>query len=470
MKQQPNIATVQTWRERFGTNARLPAQGKPREAVLEEIRAMAEREAERWRAGFASGAVYHGDREHIEFLNRAYALESQSNPLHVDLWPSTVKMEAEIVSMTAHMLGAGALGHEPGTPEGVCGTLSSGGSESIQLAMRTYRDYFRSKKNITAPEMVIPASAHVAFEKAAQYFQIKPVIVPVQDDMRANADAMRAAITENTIVVVGSAPSFPYGQIDPIEELSELAFERGIGFHTDACLGGFVLPFAEKLGYPVPRFDFRLRGVTSMSCDTHKFGYAAKGTSVVLYRGAELRRFQYFTSTEWCGGLYASPSFAGSRPGGLSAACWAALTSIGEAGYLEAARRILGAADHLKAELAGIPELRLIGAPLFVLGLQSSSADIDIFRVLDAMTERGWSLNGLHRPAGLHICVTLRHTEPGVAARFIADLREAVEQVKNSPHASGGMAPIYGMANSLPDRGVVADALAEHMDGWYRVE
>ncbi|HEY6558711.1 MAG TPA: aminotransferase class V-fold PLP-dependent enzyme [Polyangiaceae bacterium] len=469
MDERTDSVTINTWRERFGTNAALPAQGRSREEVLNEVRAMAEAESERWQSGFASGAVYHGDREHIDFLNRVYALHSQSNPLHSDLWPSTVKMEAEIVSMTAHMLGAAALGHDPGTPEGVCGTLSSGGSESIQLAMKTYRDYFRAKKNITAPEMLIPSTAHVAFEKAAHYFGMRLVSVPVDSEMRADVEAMRAAITPNTIVIVGSTPSFPYGQIDPIEALSELAFERGIGFHTDACLGGFVLPFAEKLGYPVPPFDFRLRGVTSMSCDTHKFGYAAKGTSVILYRGAELRRFQYFTSTDWCGGLYASPSFAGSRPGGLSAACWAALMSMGEAGYIEAARRILKTADDLKRELTTVDGLRLVGNPLFVLGFQATDDQLDIFRVLDAMTERGWSLNGLHRPAGVHLCVTLRHTLPGVAERFIADLRQAVEAVRNDPQKSGGMAPIYGMANTLPERGIVADALTEHIDGWFRV-
>jgi glutamate/tyrosine decarboxylase-like PLP-dependent enzyme len=469
MSKKTDTVTVQTWRDRFGTNAALPAQGRSRDEVFDEIRTMAEAESQRWRAGFASGAVYHGDREHIDFLSRVYALQSQCNPLHADLWPSAVKMEAEIVSMTANMLGASALGHEPGTPDGVCGTLSSGGSESIQLAIKTYRDYFRAKKNITAPEMVIPSSAHVAFDKAAHYFGVRLVSVPVDAEMRADVDAMRAAITPNTIVLVGSAPSFPYGQIDPIEALSELAFERGIGFHTDACLGGFVLPFAEKLGYPVPPFDFRLRGVTSMSCDTHKFGYAAKGTSVVMYRGAELRRFQYFTSTDWPGGLYASPSFAGSRPGALSAACWAALMSIGEAGYLDAAQRILRTADWLKQELAGIDGLKLVGTPLFVLGLQSTDDQLDIFRVLDAMTERGWSLNGLHRPAGMHLCVTLRHTQPGIAERFIADLRESVDAVRKNPDASGGMAPLYGMANTLPERGIIADALAEHIDGWFRV-
>ena len=197
--------------------------------------------------------------------------------------------------MTADMLG--------GAGQDVCGTLSSGGTESIMLAMKTYRDWALAKKGITKPEMIVPVTAHAAFDKASQYFNIKMIHIPVDENFRADVNAAKKAITKNTIVIVGSAPSFPHGAIDPIEELSELARQHGIGFHTDACLGGFVLPWAEKLGYPVPPFDFRLPGVTSMSADTHKYGYAAKGTSVVLYRGQELRHFQYYTSTEWPGGL-----------------------------------------------------------------------------------------------------------------------------------------------------------------------
>jgi glutamate/tyrosine decarboxylase-like PLP-dependent enzyme len=279
--------------------------------------------------------------------------------------------------------------------------------------------------------------------------------------------ATRRAIGRNTIAVVGSAPSFPHGVIDPIDELSELARRRGIGFHTDACLGGFVLPFAEKLGRPVPPFDFRVAGVTSMSADTHKYGYAAKGTSVVLYRGDELRRCQYFADTEWPGGLYSSPTLAGSRPGALSACCWAALVAIGERGYLDATRRILDTADEIKRAIAGIAELRLLGDPWWVIAFGSDR--LDIYRVSDAMAERGWNLNALHRPAAVHLCVTLRHTQPGVAARFATDLRAAVDHVRQHPGATDGAAPIYGMAGTLPFRGVVKDLLLRYLDLLYRV-
>ena len=461
------MATIGLYRKRFPTYARLPASGRDRDELMAELEEMAAMEKARWGAGYASGAVYHGDQAHIDFLNRVYAFNSQANPLHADLWPSAIKFESEIVSMTAGMLGAERSGAERGAPEEICGTLTSGGTESILLAMKTYRDYARDKKGITKPEMIVPVTAHAAFDKAAQYFGIDIIHVPVGEDYRADIAATEQAITDRTIVVVGSAPQFPYGLVDPIAELSELARGRGIGFHTDACLGGFLLPWAEKLGYDVPPFDFRLPGVTSISADTHKYGYAPKGTSVVLYRGHELRHYQYFTATDWPGGLYCSPSIAGSRPGALSAACWAALVSIGEHGYLDATRRILETAAKIKSGIAELPEFYVIGDPLFVIAF--GSEEVDVYKVMDTMAARGWSLNGLHRPACLHLCVTLRHAEPGVAERFLEDLKASVAYVKSNPSMKGAMAPVYGMANTLPDRTVVAGALKDYMDGWYKL-
>jgi sphinganine-1-phosphate aldolase len=453
---------LKPYRERFPTFERLPREGRPRTEVLADVEAMAAEERPRWESGHASGAVYHGDREHIDFLNRVYALHSQSNPLHVDLWPSATKFEAEIVAMTASMLGGER------TEDEIVGTVSSGGSESIMLAMKAYRDLARERDGIAAPQIVLPTTAHAAFEKAARFFGIEAVAVPVGQDFRADVAAMAEAIGERTAVVVGSAPCFPHGVIDPIEELSELARERGIGFHTDACLGGFLLPFAERLGYDVPPFDFRLPGVTSMSADTHKFGYAAKGTSVVLYRGHELRHAQYFTLTDWPGGLYMSPTFAGSRPGALSAACWAAMTSIGEQGYVEAAGRILEAAATIRRGIEESEGLRVLGDPLFCIAFATEPDELAAYRVMDAMAARGWSLNGLHRPPAVHICTTLRHTQPGLPERFVADLRDALAEVRGSPESGSGMAPVYGMAAQIPDRAVVADMLAGYMDLWYR--
>ncbi|MFV9673586.1 MAG: pyridoxal phosphate-dependent decarboxylase family protein, partial [Acidimicrobiia bacterium] len=267
--------------------SRLPETGRSRAEVINDVTALADEEKGEWSAGYASGAVYHGDAEHIDFLNQVYALQSQSNPLHLDVWPSGMKFEAEVIAMTAGMLGADAAA---AAGDEIVGTVTSGGTESIIMAMKSYRD----RAGIAKPQMVIPDSAHVAFDKAAAYFGYDQIRVPVGADFAADVDAMANAVTKRTVVIAGSTPGFPHGIIDPIPELSEMARERGVGFHTDACLGGFVLPWAERLGYEVPPFDFRLPGVTSMSADTHKYGYAAKGTSVVLYRGRDLRRHQFY--------------------------------------------------------------------------------------------------------------------------------------------------------------------------------
>ena len=451
--------SLKPYKDSAPTFAKLPSTGRDREEILSEMESLRNREESQWKDGFVSGAVYHGDEAHIDFLNQVYAINSQSNPLHSDVWPSATKFEAEIVAMTANMLG--------GEGQDICGTLSSGGTESIMLAMKSYRDQARDLKGISKPEMIAPVTAHAAFDKASQYFGIKMVKVPVDVNSRADVNAVRNAINRNTVVIVGSAPSFPHGTIDPIQEMSELARQHKIGFHTDACLGGFVLPWAEKLGYNVPAFDFRLPGVTSISVDTHKYGYAAKGTSVILYRGKELRHYQYYTTTEWPGGLYFSPTFAGSRPGALSAACWAALISIGEQGYMDATKKILETTAYIRNEIRQIPELQLIGDSLFVAAFKSDT--LDIYKVLDYMSHRKWSLNGLHKPSCMHLAVTLRHTQPSVKERFITDLKAAVDHVKQHPAEKGSMAPIYGMAATMPMRGLVSDMLKRYLDLIFKV-
>ncbi len=442
--------------------AALPEKGRPRGEILGLMRSLRKREEAKWKKGLVSGAVYNGDTSHIDFLNEVYAINSQANPLHMDVWPSINKYEAEIISMTAAMLGAG-----PTTAGDACGSVTSGGTESILMAMKSYRDWARVERGIRRPEMIVPVTAHAAFDKAAQYFGITIIKVPVDENYRADIKAVKKAVSRRTIVIAGSAPGFPHGMIDPIEEMSEIARGKGIGFHTDACLGGFLLPWIEKLGYEVPRFDFRLPGVTSMSADTHKYGYAAKGTSVVLYRDKELRHHQFFKTGEWPGGLYFSPTMAGSRPGALVAACWASMVSMGEKGYLEGAKKIMLTAGKIKKGIESIPELYILGDPLWVIAF--ASKDINIYSVMDYMTTRGWSLNGLHKPSCVHICVTLRHTQQGLAEKFIRDLKAAVRFVKANPDVKGDMAPMYGMAASFPDRGLVADVMDVYMDTLYKV-
>jgi sphinganine-1-phosphate aldolase len=457
--------SAKPYADEMPVSARLPAKGRPHAELLAELEALREREESRWREGFVSGGVYHGEPEHVALLERAYAIHSQTNPLHSDIWPSISKYEAEIVAMTGDMLGSAAVA----APDEVCGTVTSGGTESILLAIKTYRDRARAERGVTRPNVVAPITAHAAFDKAAQYFGIELRKTPIDASFRADVVAAKRAVDRNTICMVGSAPAFAHGMIDPIEELSAYAKQRGIGFHTDACLGGFVLPWARELGRDVPEFDFRLPGVTSISADTHKYGYAAKGTSVLLHRSKAQRKYQWFTITDWPGGMYMSPTLAGSRPGGLSAACWVALQAVGREGYLDATAKILAAADRTREGIARIPELELLGDPLWVLAFRSRDPNVDIYRVLDFMSKRHWNLNGLHRPACIHIAHTLRHTHEGVVERLIDDLEQAVAYVKARPSEQGGMAPVYGLAGTLPARGAVRDMLGLYLDALYEV-
>jgi len=460
--------SIKPYKKDMETFTHLPRTGRGREKIIAEMEALKAREESKWKDGFVSGAVYHGDEDHIDFLNRVYALNSQSNPLHTDVWPSTTKFEAEVVAMTANMLHADSVTEDLDADDEVCGVISSGGTESILLAMKTYRDWARDIKGISKPEMVVPKTAHAAFDKASQYFNIKMKRISIDKDFRADVDKTRDAITDNTIVIVGSAPQFPHGVIDPIEQLSELAREHDVGFHTDACLGGFVLPWAEKLGYEVPLFDFRLPGVTSISVDTHKYGYAAKGSSVILYRSPELRRYQFYTTTDWPGGLYLSPTFAGSRAGALSATAWATMLALGEEGYLKITRRILETGETVKKGIEAIPELYILGKPLWDIAF--SSETLDIYKIMDFMGEKKWSLNGLQMPAAVHICLTHRHTQPGLAEKFIEDLKSAVKYVKEHPDKeTEGVGRLYGMSASIPIKGVVDAFLKRYMDLLYKL-
>ncbi|OWM89786.1 hypothetical protein CDL15_Pgr024534 [Punica granatum] len=382
--------------------------------------------------GKCSGTVYIGGNEcegHFSLINEACSMFSHTNPLHLDVFQSVVRFEAEVVAMTAALLGS----QEKASGGQVCGNMTSGGTESILLAVKTSRDYMKATKGITSPEMIIPVSAHSAYDKAAQYFNIKLWRVPVNKDFQADVKAIRRHINRNTILIVGSAPGFPHGIIDPIEELGALASSDNICFHVDLCLGGFVLPFACKLGYPIPTFDFSVKGVTSISVDVHKYGLAPKGTSIVLYRNHDIRKHQFVAVTEWSGGLYVSPTVAGSRPGGLIAGAWAAMMSLGQEGYLQNTKEIMEASKKIQRGVEEIQELFVVGKPDMTL-VAFGSDFLDIFEVNDVMSSKGWHLNALQRPNSIHICVTLQHVP--VVDNFIKDLWESVQTVSKSKPGS----------------------------------
>eukprot|EP00013_Stygamoeba_regulata_P019157 CAMPEP_0177660194 /NCGR_PEP_ID=MMETSP0447-20121125/17889_1 /TAXON_ID=0 /ORGANISM="Stygamoeba regulata, Strain BSH-02190019" /LENGTH=545 /DNA_ID=CAMNT_0019165201 /DNA_START=37 /DNA_END=1674 /DNA_ORIENTATION=+ len=442
---------------------RIPEHGLEAEQLFAELQKLREREEGNWKSGKVSGGVYHGMEDHLQVVNRAYQMFSLMNPLHPDVFPSGVKFESEIVAMSIDLLG--------GQHDVHCGNVTSGGTESILMAMKAYRDYARKHHpNIRVPEIVAPVTAHAAFDKAAGYFGMRLVKVPLAADYRVDMSAVRRAITSNTVVLVGSAPGYPHGIVDPIEELAALAQSRGLGMHVDACLGGFLLPWLQRVGHPgLPNWNLSVPGVTSMSADTHKYGYAVKGTSVVLFSKPELRQCMYFVYPEWVGGIYASPTISGSRAGGLLAACWASMISLGQDGYLKAAKTISDATVLLKAEVAKIPQLELIGdSHTMVIAFRASPAITSqdknfIFKVMEGMKRLGWSLNPVQKPNGLHVCVTLpvaQHVE-----ELLQDLRDVAAQVEAKPEDfNDGVAPIYGTAFALPDQTLVGDLTSHFLD------
>ena len=285
----------------------LPEEGLTPEQITQTLERYVSNEKGKWEEGKVSGAVYHGGEEHVNIMNTASSLYSITNPLHTDIWPSLRQMESDVCKMTASLM--------KGTCPTVVGSFTSGGTESIVLAARAHFNRGLAK-GITHPEIIASNTAHAAIYKACEMFGIHLILVkPNPKTLQMDVDATRRAISSDTIMIYSSAPNFPNGIVDPLSDLSKLAVKYDVGLHVDCCLGGFILPFAKKLGHPVPEFDFSLPGVTSMSVDTHKYGYAAKGSSVVLYRTKQLRRQQYFTYPKWTGGLYCTATIAGSRPG-----------------------------------------------------------------------------------------------------------------------------------------------------------
>jgi sphinganine-1-phosphate aldolase len=446
------------YRDRFRAYPALDPRGRDRQSILDELRTMAAEEDRIADRGRVSGSIYHGGHDHYAFLTEAFRLFAHANVLQRDMYPSATKLESEIVAMTRSMLHG---------DERVCGVVTFGGTESLINPMLAYRDRARREKGIDAPQVIIPVTAHVALEKAGHLLGIDIVRAPLGSDWRVDVGWVRSHITPNTIALVGSAPNYAHGVVDPIEELAQIALEHEIGLHVDGCLGGFILPWGERLGHPIPRFDFRVPGVTSLSADTHKYGYALKGTSVLLYRDAELRRYQYFSYPDWPGGIYFSPGLAGSRSGGLVAATWAAMVSLGEEGYIEIARRIFDTAAKIRAAVEAIPELEVIGEPTFLVAFRSP--DLNIYHVNDALIARGWRLNALHLPPALHFCVTRPNTAEGVAEAFAADLRNAVEYAMHPPRSEPKSGALYGLGGTPEGNETLEMLFSAALDAMYEV-
>lgn len=432
------MSSIYPYADRFPVNSTMPPTGRDRGEIIAELRELAGAEDAVWEQGHCSGTMYCGDHDHYGFMAEAFELFAHVNALQRDICPSATRFEGEIIAMTLDMLNADAA-RDRGEPAGM---VTSGGSGSILHAVLAYREQGRAN-GIQQPNIVKPETGHPAFDKAGFLLGVEVRRAPI-DPQTTQGDiaAMEALIDDSTVALIGSATNYGYGTIDPIEELAEIAMDRQVGLHVDGCLGGFLLPWGEALGYDLPLWDFRVPGVTSISADTHKYGYGFKGTSVLAFADKALRNGQYFYVTDWTGGKYCSPGIEGSRSGGLLASTWAAMVSLGREGYLDHARGIFETSFALQDKVRAHPELRIMGEPTFCFSFTSDT--LDIYHVNDFMQTRGWRFNGQQYPDAIHMAVTRPQVQPGVVERFAVDLAEAVDYATAAPPGSPKSGAIYG--------------------------
>ncbi|MEZ5272748.1 MAG: aminotransferase class V-fold PLP-dependent enzyme [Ilumatobacteraceae bacterium] len=404
----------------------LPEHGITRDDVLGQLDSFKERDV-RWRDGHAFTLAYNAGEDVVALAEEAYRRFATENALNTDAFPSLRRLQTEVCGIVADWLQAGTQG---------AGFLTTGGTESLLMAVKAARQRGRRERNVERPNIVLPASAHAAFEKGCYYFGLESRRVPVRDDWWADADAMAAAIDDNTVLVVGSAPQYPQGVVDPIAEIAALAAERDINCHVDACMGGVTLTYLARLGHDIPPWNFSVPGVTSISVDLHKYGYTAKGASVIMHRDKRLRADQTFVTDNWLGGVYGSSAVLGTKSGGPWAAAWAVLHYLGDEGYLRLTAAARAAAEELAAAINEIPQLSLRAEPQATL-LAFGAADpdaLDVFAVADALWRRGWYLDRQGPPASLHCTVNAVHQ--GKIPTFVADLRAAIAEVE-AAHGHG---------------------------------
>jgi len=421
----------------------FPQQSTSVNDLLETVKQKKKKDID-WRNGRAFCLVYHPGDEREQAIKTVFDRYYADNALNPTATPSLVDLETETVSMCADLFHG---------DEQVCGNLTTGGTESILLAIKTARDWaLKTRPHITKPHVVIPESAHPAFMKAFHYFDVDYTVTKVAGNYRADVKAMEMAIASNTVLLVGSAPSYPFGVADPITEIAALAKKKNILCHVDACVGGFILPFIKDLGYPVPPFDFMVDGVTSLSADIHKYGYSPKGASVILYKTHELRRFQFSLYTLWAGGIYGSPTLTGTRPGCNIAGAWAALKTIGRDGYVEMAKATMEATGQIKQAIAQMDDLEMIGQPdMSIVAFKSDK--LDVYMIADELNKKGWHFERQQLPPSLHFTVNYIHKN--VVAEFVADLKETVAGVREKRMAQMGnklqTSLVKGLSKILPE-------------------
>lgn len=376
-----------------------------------------------WRDGKLPLYVYYDDDELLRVSKEAFNLYFSENALGRKAFPSLVRLEDDIVSMALQLFNGG--------PQAT-GTFTSGGTESQFLAVKAARNKARAdRRGLSEPNIVVPQTCHPSISKAAHYLGLKVIRVPVTDEFRADPEAMAAAITDETIMLVASAPGYTHGVFDPVAELGALALERDLWLHVDACLGGFLAPFAKLEGYPIPDFDFSLPGVTSLAADVHKYGFSAKGASILLLCEDRLRACQRFEFRDWPRGVYATDTFLGSRAGGPAASAWAVMNYLGEEGYRRIARTIMGTKAELVCGIEGIPGLEVVRpSELCMLLYRSCDPAVDTNAVAEGMASRGWFMGRCLEPVAIHFALNPVHAP--IVKQYLTDLAEVTWDVRES--------------------------------------
>jgi glutamate/tyrosine decarboxylase-like PLP-dependent enzyme len=429
----------------FMSNKVIPKNGLTKDEISNIMGKMSTEDVD-YKNYKAFSLVYYLGEEHEKMLEEAYQKYADTNFLNPMAFLSLKKMEKEIVRFGLEMLNGN---------NNCTGSITSGGTESILLACKTYRDIAYQKK-IKNPEMIICESAHPAFIKAAEYFNLKLIKIPMDKNYKIDLNVLSKSMTSNTAMIAVSAPQYAHGVIDPVEEVAKMAFEKSIPLHVDSCIGGFILPWLEKLGENIPKFDFRVPGVTSISADIHKYGYSSKGTSLLVYSSMEYFREQIFVDTEFPGGVYACSTLLGSRSGGPIAAAWASLMNLGESGFMKYSQMILDTKKKIINAINEMPELEIIGEPdSSLISFQSVDKKIDILSIADQLEEKGWFIDRQSKPISLHCTLMPGHLK--VIDQYIEDLKQAIFVVRKNPGLkSSGKAPMYGMMSKMPFRKLVA--------------
>lgn len=471
----------------------MPETGLAKQEIFTRLKKFKQKDTD-WKKGKTFSLVFYPGEEVSEILKEAYTLFFYENGLNPSIFRSLKRMESEVISMTAELLHA---------PETAVGNMTSGGTESIICAVKAAKKWSKTNKKTVSPNLVLPQTAHPAFYKAADYLDIEIRLAKcIGEDLMPDMAHFESLIDNNTIMILGSAPAYPHGLIDPLQAINDLAEKHQVWMHVDACVGGYILPFLEQLEEPIPKFDFRLPAVNSMSLDIHKYGYGAKGSSAVVYRNSELRKNQYYVYTEWPAGLYASPSVTGTRPGGAIAAAWAIMHYLGKSGYRELAKKTLSTAQKIQKAINQHEGVHVIGNPKSPVFSFAGSKTVDIYRLGDELSELGWNLDRQLLPPSLHLTVSngnvayvndfisdlnialtqlskksftnttdkWKQKAAALSAKFLPDpvlrkiINTSIQQVPNQTDNSGKTAPLYGLMGELSGTGTLEDMVLNLLD------